>query len=206
MLDIWCCISWPENHHMHHRTSTDSIRQSTCDIWCCISWPENHNMHHRTSTDSIFTCRCAISGFVSLGQKNTKILAHRPIRLASRCAISGFVSLGQKITTCIIAHRPIRLASRCAISGFVSLGPKITTCIIAHRPIRSPVDVRYLFLYILARKTRKFSHIDRFDSPVDVRYVRYLALYLLSLGQRNHNMHHRTSTVPIRPSMCDIGR
>jgi hypothetical protein len=34
------------------------------------------------------------------------------VRFASRCAISGFVSLGQKITTCIIAHRPIRLASR----------------------------------------------------------------------------------------------
>jgi len=44
------------------------------------------------------------------------------------------------------------------------------------------------------------SHIDRFDSPVDVRY-----LVFVSLGSKNHNMHHRTSTDSIRQSMCDIG-
>ncbi len=30
------CISWPENHKMHHRTSTESIRQSACDV-CFVS-------------------------------------------------------------------------------------------------------------------------------------------------------------------------
>ena len=40
MCDIWFCISWPENHNMHPRASTDSNHQSMCDIWCCISWPE----------------------------------------------------------------------------------------------------------------------------------------------------------------------
>jgi len=35
-----------------------------------------------------------------------------------------------------------------------------------------PVDVRYLVLYLLARKSQHAaSHIDRFDSPVDVRYL-----------------------------------
>ena len=53
------------------------------------------NMHHRTSTDSIRQSMCDIC-FVSLGQKITCIIAHRPIRFATRCAISGFVSLGQK--------------------------------------------------------------------------------------------------------------
>jgi len=45
------------------------------------------------------------------------------------------------------------------------------------------------------------SHIDRVDSPVDVRYP-----VLYSLGQKNHNMHHRTSTDSIRQSMWFVAR
>ena len=81
-------------------------------------------------------------------------------------------SLGQKITTCIIAHRPIRFTSRCAISGFVSLGQN---------------------------ESQEWSHIDRFDSPVEVRYL----IFAFSWPE-NHNMHHRTSTDSIHQSMCDI--
>ena len=90
-------FSWPENHNVHHRTSTDSICQSMCDIGLCIllarkstciiahrptrfasrcaisvfviSWPENHNMHHRTSTDSILQSMCDI-GFCILLARN----------------------------------------------------------------------------------------------------------------------------------------
>jgi len=174
-------------------------------------------------------------------------------------AISVFVSLSQKITTSIIAHRPIRFASRfasrCVISS-LSLGQKshnpcgkqhfreIATpdwvwtlrrtrtrryvlfvkwptqsgvaisrkCCFPHGSqhasshidrFDSPVDMRYLFLYSLESWPEKSqhasSHIDRCDSPVDVRY-----LILYSLGQKNHNMHRRTSTDSIRLSMCDI--
>jgi len=52
MCDILFCISWPANHNMHHRASTDSA----CDIGFLFSWPDN-NMHHRTTTDSKIT-RC----------------------------------------------------------------------------------------------------------------------------------------------------
>jgi len=88
----------------------------------------------------------------------------------SMCDIWLCISWPKQITI-ILAHRPIRLASRCAISGFVSLGKN---------------------------KSREFSHIDRFDSPVDVRY---LVWYLLA--KTNHE-NSRTSTDSTRQSMCDI--
>ena len=97
---------------------------------------KNHNMHHRTSTDSIRQSMCDIC-FVSLGQKiTTCIIAHRPVRFQSMCDVC-FCIYCQKITTCIIAHRPIRLASRCAMSAFVSPAKK---------------------------SQHASSHIDRFDS------------------------------------------
>ena len=38
-----------------------------------------------------------------------------------------------------------------------------------------------------------------------IRFARRCAIFcFVSLGQKNHNMHHRTSTDSIRPSMCDI--
>ena len=94
---------------------------------------------------------------------------------------------------------------------FVHLGQKITRCIIAHRPIRFLGDVRYLFLYILARKSKDASsHIDRFDSWVlcDVCF--------LHLGQKitrciiAHRPIRFTSRCAISvlysiyQSMCDI--
>jgi len=109
------CISWPEKYEnsrtstrfespvdvrylflyllarktrkfSHIESSTDSNRQSMCDICFCISWPEKREKFSH------------IDRFES-----------------SRCAISVFVSLGQKITTCIIAHRPIRFTSMSAV-------------------------------------------------------------------------------------------
>jgi hypothetical protein len=196
---------------------------------------KNHNMHRRTSFDA--TRRCAFSGFVSLGHKNHNIDRCDAIRFASRCAISGFVSLGQKVTTCIIAPRAMRFDS--------------------------PVDVRYRFLYLLARKSQHASsHIDRCDailqSMCDIWFCPVLYLLakkksqrasshidqcdsirqsmcdigfciscpekitciiahrpmrfasrcaisgFVSLGHKNHNMHHRTSPDAVRQSMCDI--
>ncbi len=108
-------------------------------------------------------------------------LTHRPSRFASRrCAISSLYSLGQKNHN--MHHRTstesICMSSMCDILFCILLARKITTCIIAHRP----------------------THSDRVDSPVDVRYI-----VLHSLGQKNHNMHHRTSTESIsQSSMCDI--
>ncbi len=32
LFGLLLCISWPENHKMHHRTSTESIRQSTSAV------------------------------------------------------------------------------------------------------------------------------------------------------------------------------
>jgi len=134
MCDIGFCISWPEKsqHASSHIDRFDSPFK--CAISGFVSLGQkNHNMHHRASTDSIRKSNVRYRVLYLLARKiTTCIIAHRLIRFASRCAISVFVSLGQKITTCIIAHRPIRFASRCAISGFVSLGQKITTCIIAH--------------------------------------------------------------------------
>jgi len=39
---------------MHHRTSTDAIRQSICDMYFCISWPEKsqHASSHIDRFDS----------------------------------------------------------------------------------------------------------------------------------------------------------
>jgi len=163
---------------------------------------------HRSSR---FARRGAITDFsILLARKITQcIIAHRPKRFVSRCAISAVVSRprnprfkdahtgtkrrfevkrnnresGISGTGCIylpenhnIHHRTstdsIR-PSRCDICRCIILARKITTCIIARRPIR-------------------------FDSPVEVRY-----LPLYSFGQKNHNMHHRTSTETIRPSRCD---
>jgi len=116
--------------NMHHRTSTDLIRQSMCDIWVCISWPENHE-NERASTESIRQSMCDISCPEKLQHASSHIY-----RVDSPVDVRYLVLylLATKITTCIIAHLPIRFTSRCAISAFVSLGQKITTCIIAHRP------------------------------------------------------------------------
>ncbi len=69
-----------------------------------------------------------------------------------------------------------------------------------HRKVarKDTLDLRFRFP-TFSFGWHQFSHIDRFDSPVDVRYR---LLYLF--GQQNHNMHHRTSADSIRPSMCDI--
>jgi len=144
-----------QNHNMHHRTSTESIRESMYDIWRCIFvslGQQNHNMHHRTSTDSIRQSTCDIWGCISWPAKSQHASSHidrfdSPVDVRY---LGLYLFLASNITTCIIAHRvgchrPIRFASRCAISGVVSL-----------------------------------------------------------LGQQNHNMHHRTSTDSIRQSMCDI--
>jgi len=78
--------------NMHHRTSTDMLRQSMCDICFCISWPEiSQRASSHCATDSIHRSMCDIC-FVFLGQKHiTIILAHRPIRFTGRCAICAFM-------------------------------------------------------------------------------------------------------------------
>jgi len=126
-----------KTNHMHHRTSTESIRQSMSDIWFCISW--SIKSQHAASHIDWWADVCHSSPFCGqspfrtirqlihpafvvdvfdelfemeivhkIGRSGTRLLVSR----IGRCAISGFVSLGQKTTTCSIAHRPIRFASR----------------------------------------------------------------------------------------------
>ena len=172
-----------KNHNMHHRTSTESIRRSRFDI-CFVSLGQkkSREFSHIDRFDS--PGRGAISAFVSLGQKNHNMHHHAsiPIRFASRFPISGCVYLGQKNHN--MHHRtsiPIRFPSRCAISGCVYLGQKITTCIIAHRRIRFAWSRCDICLCIYWPKKSQ-------DSP-----GRGATSAFVSLGQKNHSMHHRTS-------------
>jgi hypothetical protein len=123
---------------------------------------------------------------------------HSPVDVRYRV----LYSLGQKNHN--MHHRTSTdsiIQSMCDIGFCILLARKITTCIIAHRPMsirQSMCDIGFCIL--LARKSQHASsHIDRFDYPVDVRYR-----VLYSLGQKNHNVHHRTSTDSIIQSMCDI--
>ena len=117
----------------------------------------------------------------------------------SMCDIGFCILLARKITTRIIAHRPIRYTSRCAISVFCISWPE------NHNIDRSdsPVDVRYLVLYLLyiswpEKSQHASSHIDRSESPVDVRYR---VLYLLARKITTCIIAHR----PIRfASRCAI--
>ena len=115
-----------------------------------------------------------------------RIIAHRPIRFANR-----FTS--RCVTTCIITHRPIRFASRCAISAFVSIGQKKSQHASSHiNRFDSPVDVRYRLLYLLAIK------ITRIIAHRPIRFASRCAISgFVSIGQKNHNIHHRTSTESI---------
>jgi len=63
----------------------------------------------------------------------------------------------------------------------------------------SPVDVRCLVLCEARRTQDASSHLDRFDSPVDVRYLIWCDSW-----PEEHKWHHRTSTDSIRQSMCDV--
>jgi len=159
MCDI-CVISWPENHNMHHRTSTDSIHQSMCDICFCISWPENHNMHHRTSTRFESPVDVRYLRFYLLASENHNMHHRTSIDsiIQSMCDIC-FVSLGQRKSQHASSH----------IDRF-----------------DSPVDVRYLFLYLLARKTTNSSQIDPIRITIDVRY---LFLYLLARKSQHASSH-----------------
>ena len=136
---------------MHHRTSTDSI---PVDVRYLLLYllAKNHNMHHRTSTDSIRQSMNDIC-FVSLGQKNHN-MHHRTstdsIPVDVRCL--PLYSLGQN-------HNMHHRTSTDSIH-------------------QSMCDVCLCIL--LARKSQHASsHIDRLDSPVDVRYR-----VLYSLGQK----------------------
>ena len=109
--------------------------------------------------------------------------------------VSEVVTFGQKIT------RLCSQTSRRQLVPFFGQSPFWTNrqkC----QPgfVVDTVDVRYLFLYLLARKSQHASsHIDRVDSPVDVRY---LFLYLLARKITTCIIAHR----PIRfaSQMYDI--
>jgi len=60
-------FSWPENHNMHHRTSTDPIRQSMCDIGFCILLARKSQ---HASTDSIRQSMCDIVFCILLAKKS----------------------------------------------------------------------------------------------------------------------------------------
>ena len=133
-----------KNHNMHHRTSTDAIRQSMCDMYLCISWPENHNMHHRTSTESIRQSMCDIPLYLSRPEKSQHASSHID-RFDSSVDVRYVLLylLARNITTCIIAHQPMRLACRGAIMYLCISWPEISQ--------------------------HASSHINRCDSPVEVR-------------------------------------
>jgi len=103
-VDVCFCISWPRKSQRVSSAHIDRFA-SRCATSVLYSLGQKiHNMHHpRTSTDSHVDVRYPV--LYSLGQKiTTCIIAHRPMRFATRCAISGFVYLGQKITCIIIAQ------------------------------------------------------------------------------------------------------
>jgi len=99
-------------------------------------------------------------------------------RSIGRCAIFGFVFLGQKTHNSShkmhIAHLDrFRAVGRCAIFGFVFLGHKNHKMHIAHldRSVRL-VDVRDSVLYFLARKITRCTSNIWTDSVrlVEMRY------------------------------------
>jgi len=128
-------------------------------------------MHHPASVDvsrrSMCDIRCLITMFTFSWPKKHN-MHHRTstdsIR-QSMCDNRCLYSLGQKITTCIIAHRPIR-RSMCDICFCISWSEKSQHASSHIDRFDSPVDVRYPLLYHFARKSQHASsHIDRFDSP-----------------------------------------
>jgi hypothetical protein len=171
-------FSWPENHNMHHRTSTDSFFACRCSIAAfAFSWPENHNRHHRRFTEST-PVHVRYLFLHSLGQKITTSHIDRVDSDSTPVEVRYLLlySIGQKVTTCIIEYLPSRhqsmcdicfcilvdtksqhasshndrvYATRCAISVFVISWPESHN----HTTTESmPVDVRYLFLYSLGLK------------------------------------------------------
>ncbi len=80
MCDICFVFYWPEitTCIIAHRPSRHQCR---CAIAVFVlSWPENHNMHHRTSTEST-PVDVRYLFLYSLGQKITTFtIAHRPSR------------------------------------------------------------------------------------------------------------------------------
>jgi hypothetical protein len=72
--DVRFRVLYSSGKKSQHASSTDAIRQSMCDICFCISWPENHNMHHRTSTDSPVDVRYLL--FYLLTRKSQHASSH----------------------------------------------------------------------------------------------------------------------------------
>jgi hypothetical protein len=80
-----------------------------------VSRPENHNMHHRTSPDAI--------------------------RFAGRCAISVFVSIGQKITTCIAGTRMCSIHNNLPNGRFPKCSVRIRTFMLTQIHIEMFVEM-----------------------------------------------------------------
>ena len=100
-----------------------------CDIRFGISWPEKI-----TRCISHISLQFLLNGVVPVRVKGRRTRQCTDIfRSVGRCAICGFVFLGQKNHKMHIAHLA-RFGSvgRCAIFGFVFLGPKNHKMHIAH--------------------------------------------------------------------------
>ncbi len=74
---VCCFVFLGQRNHDEYRISRPiPFGWSMCDIRFCVSW-KNHKMHFVHPDRCISVGRCAICGFVFIGQKNHKInIAH----------------------------------------------------------------------------------------------------------------------------------
>jgi len=81
VCDMCFVFSWPENHNMHHRTSTESMHRSMCDMHFCIllarkSQRASSHIESLSSTDSIHLSMCDMCFCILLARKSQHASSH----------------------------------------------------------------------------------------------------------------------------------